>query len=99
MRKRKQKYLIHATRPDSGKPFHEGESNRAKAFRTLNDILRRAPVGSAGAVYLRLNPDLPIEDADPGSPYVQRIGCYRHKTKCGVTKIPQKRKEHHVKTT
>ena len=82
----KKKYLIHATRPDGGKPFREGESNKRKAFLTLNDLLWNAPIGSVGAVYLRNNPDAPLEDNS-----IERIGCHRYKGKSGVTKLPHKK--------
>ena len=88
----KKKYLIHATSPDGRKPFHEGESNKTKAFRILNDVLCHAPIGSVGAVYLRTRDfDLPIDNVDPGSPYVQRVGCYRYRDESGVTKLPHRK--------
>ena len=82
----KKKYLIHVTCPGDKQPIRMTDANKKIAFNMLRELLRNAPIGSVGAVYLRTNPDAPLEDNG-----IERIGQHRYKGKDGVTKLPHKK--------
>ena len=87
----KKKYLIHVSLADlissvEGCVIRADESNKTRAFKTLHNLLMDAPIGSVGAVYLRNNPEAPLEDNS-----IERIGCHRYRSESGVTKLPHRK--------